>query len=111
MGIKRTWGARVIADPIRGGFSPTVNSGLRGSLTSTRNTYASRMSPATHRAVELLIGFALVGYGAYAIYTGKVLGKFRSYSRDENPWSFWTGVLVTLGVGIAFLFGAVSWHK
>jgi hypothetical protein len=33
------------------------------------------------------------------------MGTFRSYSRSENPWSFWTGVLITLGVGIAFLFG------
>jgi hypothetical protein len=69
------------------------------------------MNPATHRAVELLVGFALIGYCAYAIFTGRVQGKFRSYSRDENPWSFWTGVLITLGVGTAFLFGAVSWRK
>jgi hypothetical protein len=69
------------------------------------------MNPANHRAVELLVGFALVGYCVYAMYTGKVLGKFRSYSRSENPWSFWIGVLVTLGVGTAFLFGAVSWRK
>jgi hypothetical protein len=69
------------------------------------------MSAATHRAIEVLIGFALVGYSAYAIFTGNVLGKFRSYSRSENPWSFWTAVLITLAVGTAFLFGAVSWRN
>jgi hypothetical protein len=69
------------------------------------------MSAATHRAVELLVGFALLGYGAYALYAGQVIGKFRSYSRDENQWSFWTTVLITLGVATAFLFGAVSWRK
>ena len=69
------------------------------------------MSPGAHRAVELLVGFALIGYGAYAIYTGQVLGKYRPYSRGEDPWSFWTAVVVTLGVGAAFLFGAVSWRN
>ena len=69
------------------------------------------MSLATHRAVEILVGLALVGYCAYALYTGQIMGKFRSYSRSENPWSFWTAVLITLGVGTAFLFGAVSWRN
>lgn len=69
------------------------------------------MSTGTHRAAELVIGLALLAYGAYSIYTGHVQGKFRSYSRGDNPWSFWTAVLITLGVGAAFLFGAVSWRK
>lgn len=69
------------------------------------------MSTGTHRAVELFFGVALVGYCTYAMYTGQVQGKFRSYSRSENPWAFWTTVLITLGVGIAFLLGAVSWRK
>lgn len=70
-----------------------------------------QMSTGTHRAVELVVGCALVGYGAYSMYRGQVQGKFRSYSRSENPWSFWTAILVTLGVGTAFLFGAVSWRN
>jgi len=69
------------------------------------------MGTASHRAVELLVGFALLGYGAYAIYTGRVSGKFRSCSRTENPGSFWTTVLITLGISTAFLFGAVSWRN
>jgi hypothetical protein len=68
------------------------------------------MSPAMHRAFEVLVGLALIGYGTYSIYTGHVLGKFRSYDRSESPWSFWTAVLVTVAVGTAFLFGAVSWR-
>jgi len=69
------------------------------------------MSSASHRAVELLVGFALVGYCAYAVFTGQVQGKFRSYGRSENPWAFWTSVLITLGIGTAFLLGAVSWRN
>jgi hypothetical protein len=52
----------------------------------------------------------MVGYCVYAINTGYVPGKFRSYSRVEDPWSFWTSILIMLGVGTAFLFGAVSWR-
>lgn len=64
-----------------------------------------------HRAVEVLAGLALIGYGAYSVYAGHVLGKFRSYERGANPWSFWTAIAVTLAVGTAFLFGAVSWRQ
>jgi len=70
-----------------------------------------RMSTGPHRAVELLVGFALVGYCAYAIYTGSILGKFRSYSRTEHPWSFWASVLITFGIGLVFLFGGASWRN
>lgn len=68
------------------------------------------MTTASHRAVELLVGVGLLGYCAYAIYSGNVLGKYRSYNRCENPWSFWTTVLVVSGIGAAFLFGYVSWR-
>ena len=74
------------------------------------NFTVRRMSTGTHRAVELVVGFALVGYCAYAISTGNILGKFRSYSRSEYPWSFWATVLITFGIGLAFLFGVVSWR-
>jgi hypothetical protein len=69
------------------------------------------MSTGIHRAVELVVGFALVGYCAYAIYTGQIRGKLRLYSRSENPGWFWTSVLITFGIGLAFLFGAVSWRN
>ena len=69
------------------------------------------MSTGIHRAVEVAIGLVLVGYCAYAIYTGEIAGKFRSYSRSEEPWSFWIGALITLGFGLVFLFGAVSWRN
>jgi hypothetical protein len=64
-----------------------------------------------HRAVELGIGFAVVGYCGYAVYSGNIRGKFRSYSRDEQPWTFWTSVLITFGLGLMFLFGLVSWRE
>lgn len=69
------------------------------------------MSTGAHRAVELLIGFALIGYCAYAIYTGRLQGNFRSYRRDESPWTFWITVLIVVGVATAFLLGAVTWRK
>jgi hypothetical protein len=75
------------------------------------NFTVRRMSTGTHRAVELVVGFALVGYCAYAIYTGHILGKFRLYTRSEHPWSFWATVLITFGIGLAFLFGAVLWRN
>ena len=75
------------------------------------NLIVRPMGTVSHRAIELLVGFALLGYGAYAIYTGRVMGKFRSYSRTENPGSFWTTVLIALGISTAFLFGAVSWRN
>lgn len=69
------------------------------------------MSAALHRAIELLIGFALLGYCAFEIYAGKAQGKFRSYDRREDPGSFWISVLLQLVIGAAFLFGATSWHN
>ena len=69
------------------------------------------MSTATHRAVELIVGFILVGYCAYAIYSGRILGKFRMYTRDETPGSFWVTVTVTFGIGLLFLFGVTTWRS
>lgn len=69
------------------------------------------MSTGIHRAVELAIGFALVGCCAYAIYAGQIPGRFRVYIRSEQPWSFWAAVLITFGISLAFLFGFVSWRN
>jgi hypothetical protein len=69
------------------------------------------MSTGIHRAVELVVGVALVGYCAYSLRAGRIMGKFRSYERSERPWSFWSGIIITLGIGLAFLFGVVSWRK
>jgi hypothetical protein len=68
------------------------------------------MSSGTHRATELLVGFALVGYCAYGICKGRIVGKLRVFTRRENPWSFWTTVLFTLCIGLLFLLGYVSWR-
>ena len=62
------------------------------------------------RLVEVLVGAALVGYCVYAIYTGRVLGRIRLYSRSQEPWTFWAVVLVGLACGVAFLLGNVSWR-
>jgi hypothetical protein len=69
------------------------------------------MSTATHRAIELLVGFAMVGYCAYAVGTGRIQGKFRCYTRSENPLSFWATVLIVFCIGVVFLLGYVSWRQ
>jgi len=69
------------------------------------------MTTPNQRAVDLLIGVALLGSCAYAMYTGRSIGKFRVYTRSEEPWSFWAGVLIVFGIGVAFLMGYVTWHN
>jgi hypothetical protein len=59
------------------------------------------MSTASHRSIEILVGFALVGYCSYSMYRGRIFGRLRFYTRREDPWSFWTIVIVALCVGIA----------
>jgi hypothetical protein len=68
------------------------------------------MSTGAHRAIELLVGFSLVGYSAYGIWSGRIAGKLRVFNRGENPWSFWMTVLFTLCIGFVFLLGNVSWR-
>jgi hypothetical protein len=68
------------------------------------------MTTFVHRATELGIGTVLVGYCIYAVCSGEVLGKFRRYDRNEDPWSFWATVLIALGIGAAFLLGAIAWR-
>lgn len=70
-----------------------------------------QMSTATtHRVIELLIGFVLLGFCGYELYTGRARGAFRSYDRYEEPWSYWTSMLVKLGITAAFLFGFTRWR-
>ena len=64
-----------------------------------------------HRALELLVGFALVVYGAYALHKGEIRGKFRTYTRQETPGFFLLSVLMTLGIGLIFLLGGASWRN
>ena len=62
------------------------------------------------RLVEVLIGVGLIGFCLHAIWTGYARGSYRSYSRVNEPGSFWTTVLIVLAIGAAFLFGATSWR-
>jgi hypothetical protein len=57
------------------------------------------------RGVKFLIGLALLGLCIYEIYTGQARGRFRTYDRDEEPWSFWSSVLLKLAVTCGFLCG------
>jgi hypothetical protein len=61
----------------------------------------------TDRALELIFGLPLVGCCVYALYTGHLWGMYPNtlFNRDEDPWVYWPTVLITLGIGMAFLFG------
>jgi hypothetical protein len=65
---------------------------------------------ATHRLIELLIGFPLLAFCGYQIYEGKAFGSWRTTYRDESPWSYWTSVLLQLAITAAFLFGFTNWR-
>jgi hypothetical protein len=69
------------------------------------------MTTLTHRTIEIAIGLTLIGYGAYGLYAGQIRGKFRLYTREEQPGSFWTSVILTFGIGLVFLFGLTSWRN
>ena len=66
---------------------------------------------ATHRLVELLIGFPLFAFCCYEIYEGRAFGSFRSYYRDESPWAYWTSIALHLVIAAAFLFGLTKWRS
>jgi hypothetical protein len=68
------------------------------------------MTTAAHRSVELLVGLGMVGYCAYSMYKGRNFGRLRFYTRSEEPWSFWTTVIIALCIGMVFLTGHVSWR-
>jgi hypothetical protein len=65
---------------------------------------------ATHRIVELLVGFGLLGFCAYQIYRGEAFGSYRRYYRQEEPGSYWTSIVLQLAITAAFLFGFTNWR-
>ncbi len=65
----------------------------------------------THRVIELLTGLALLGYCAYEIHTGAARGAWRAYYRSEEPWSYWTSMVLKLTISAAFLFGYTAWRN
>ena len=66
---------------------------------------------ATHRLVELLVGFSLFAFCGYEIYKGRAFGSFRSYYRDETPWAYWTSIVLQLAIAAAFLCGLTTWRS
>jgi len=63
----------------------------------------------THRLIEFLVGLALLGMCAYEIHNGRAQGAYRSYDRYESPWSFWTSIVLKLGITAAFFLGLTRW--
>jgi hypothetical protein len=55
-----------------------------------------------------LLGAALVIYVAYALAYGRVYARHgvwgKSYSRDDDPWSYWSSIVVYVGLAVALLF-------
>jgi len=68
-------------------------------------------TPFTHRLIALLIGLALLAYCGYELYTGQARGAWRSWYRDEQPWSYWTSMVLKLAIAGAFLFGFTTWRN
>jgi hypothetical protein len=54
---------------------------------------------------RFLIGLALLGYTVYEIRTGQSRGKWRTYDRHNEPWSFWSSISLQLGISFLFLSG------
>ena len=76
------------------------------------NFTVRRMSTAlAHRLAELLIGLALLVYCGYELYTGQARGAWRSWYRDEQPWSYWTSMVLKLAIAGGFLFGFATWRN
>ena len=65
----------------------------------------------TQRVLELVVGMVLVGYCAWCLYTGRLQGKFRQYDRSEDPFSYWSGLILTFAIGLVFLYGTASWRR
>jgi hypothetical protein len=63
------------------------------------------------RLVEVFFGVVIIGSSAYAIRNGSFRGAWRSYSRANEPWSFWSAVMVSAALGACFLFGLTSWRE
>lgn len=63
-----------------------------------------------HRLVEILIGIALLAFSGYEIGRGQTIGSWRTYDRDEAPWSFWLAILLQVAIAAAFLFGFTAWR-
>ena len=94
---------------LKDGARPRLQSGASG---RPFNSTVRRMSAViTHRVVEVLVGLALLGFSAYEIYTGEAKGAWRSYYRSEEPWWYWTSILLQLAITAAFLFGYTAWRK
>jgi hypothetical protein len=74
------------------------------------NFFVKGMTTAAHRSIELLAGLGMVGYCAYSVYQGRIFGRLRFYTRRDEPWLFWTTIIIALSVGIVFLSGHVSWR-
>jgi len=63
------------------------------------------------RLVELFFAVVIIGYCVQAIRSGDFRGSWRSYNRVDEPFAFWSVVLITLAIGLCFLFGFTSWRN
>jgi hypothetical protein len=65
-------------------------------------TTAGVMHGSVPRVVRALLGLVLIAVCVYEIYTGTAQGKFRTYDRYREPWSYWTSIVLTLLISSLF---------
>jgi hypothetical protein len=58
--------------------------------------------------LNVAVAASVVCFCAYAIYSGEIRGGWRSYSRREQPVTFWAMVIIALAAAVAILFGVGS---
>lgn len=55
-----------------------------------------------------LLGILLACYTAYAVWTGSVFAKQgpwgRSFLRDDEPFRYWSVIVVYIGLSLALVF-------
>jgi len=65
----------------------------------------------SNRVVEILVGVAVIAYCTFAVYTGQLFGRTRACDRRQEPWKFWTVIVVALGCAVALLSGFATWRS
>lgn len=69
-------------------------------------TAAVHMSTTGKGILEIVLGFALIGYAAFGVVNGSIVGKWRVYTRRDNPVLFWATAAIAVLIGLACFYRA-----
>jgi len=72
---------------------------LRGASGCPLNVTVRRQFMNSRAASALVLGLFFVGLGAAGLLTGKALGRWHIFVREEDPVLYWTTVTIWLGAG------------